>query len=67
MTNPDDIFDKETGMMTLNDHTVSTEFEIATHDAIVNNEIDFEFYGHLVSTSDAINVVQAITAQRTYH
>lgn len=63
----ENIFDKESGMLTLTNAAMEAAFEIATSRAIENNLFDFKFYGYTVETSDAIDVVQNIHAHRTYH
>jgi len=66
MTSPA-IYNESTGMLSITDHQVSTEFQIATHQALVNNKPEFEFHGYTIEISAAVIAMQAIRDSRTYH
>ncbi len=67
MSRRTDIYDTEAGVLSITDETMGCEFQFATHQAIVNMVTEFEFYGYVIETAVAIDVVRAITEQRTYH
>ena len=62
-----EIYDYETGMLSIVSDEMEAEFKVATCQAIENMQKEFEFYGYTVETSTAIDVVQAMLEQRTYH
>jgi len=64
---PPDIYNNETGMLSIATDEMEAEFKIATRQAIENNEAEFEFYGYIVDTATAIDVVRAMAEVRTYH
>ena len=53
--------------LTLDEVESQIEFQFATHQAIENNETEFEFQGYIVSTSKAIDALIEIVSRRTYH
>lgn len=61
------LYHHDTGMLSLVDDKMKAEFKVATRQAIENMEDEFTFYGCTVGTADAVDVVQAIEASRTYH
>jgi hypothetical protein len=51
----------------LDDVYDQVEFQIRTWQAVMDNEIEFEFQGFTVMTAAAIDVVNDIVDSRTYH
>ena len=53
--------------LTLEDPDEQLAFQFATWEAVENMETEFLFNGHVVLTVSAIDAVNDIIAQRTYH
>jgi hypothetical protein len=53
--------------LTLENPDEQVEFQIATHQALVNMEPEFLFQGFIVLTAHAVDAVNDIVAGRTYH
>lgn len=62
-----DIYNDNTGMLSLTSDAMEVAFEIATRQAVENNEDEFDFDGYTVETTIAIDVIQAMKNLRTYH
>jgi len=65
--NTKDIYNADTGMLSIVSDEMEAEFKVATRHAIENMLEEFEFYGYTIDTSTAVDVVQAMLARRTYH
>ena len=63
----EEIYDNDTGMLSIVSDEMEAEFKVATRQAIENNDLTFRFYGYEVETAVAIEVVQAMNERRTYH
>lgn len=63
----DDIYDTESGMLSIVGDEMEAEFKVATRQALESMAEDFMFYGYTIETSIAVDVVQAMLARRTYH
>ena len=53
--------------LVLDDPDDQVAFQLATHQAVVNMKLEFEFHGRLVLTAAALDAVNDIVAGRTYH
>lgn len=62
-----DIYDPVTGTLALRGIDMEVEFLIACHQAIENNECEFIFHGYTIEVGKAVDVLQAIASNRTYH
>ena len=62
-----EIYDRETGMLSITSDVMEAEFMVATQEALDKNEVEFEFYGYTVETETAMDVVQAMRELRVYH
>lgn len=62
-----DIYNDDTGMLSLTSDAMEVAFEVATRQAIENNKDVFDFDGYTIETAIAIDVIQAMKNQRTYH
>lgn len=51
----------------LDDVYDQVEFQIRTWQAVMDNEIEFEFHGFSIMTDAAVDVVNDIVDSRTYH
>lgn len=49
-----------------NDMTAA-EFKVATREALEKKSTEFEFYGHTVEVTDALEVITELEDGRTYH
>ena len=54
-------------ILKLEDPDEQVAFQLATYQAVVNMEPEFEFNGYTVLTDHAIDAVNDIVAGRTYH
>ena len=59
--------DTDTSILSLSDDMIAAEFRVATHKAVHNNLVEFDFYGYVISTEDAVDTVREMDATRTYH
>ena len=62
-----DIYDRETGMLSITDDITEAEFKVATRQALESNTLEFIFHGYLIETEIAMDVVQAMNERRTFH
>jgi len=62
-----DIYDEDTGMLSITDDIMEAEFKVATRQALENMQDEFKFHGYTIDTSTAVDVVQAMSERRTYH
>ncbi len=60
-------YDGSTGLLTVASTDMECEFEIAVYEAVRNCQTEFEFHGYIVDTAKAVDAVQEVIAQRTYH
>jgi hypothetical protein len=67
MSDLPNIYDQDTGMLSIVDDVMEAEFKVATHQAVESMAEDFMFHGYTIETSTAIDVVQAMLERRTYH
>lgn len=67
MSNESDIYNEDTGMLSISSDEMEAEFRMATRQAVENMDLDFDFHGYTIETAVAIDVVQGILAHRTYH
>lgn len=61
------IYDKETGMLSITDDVMEAEFKVATQQALDNNDLEFDFYGYVIETELAMDVMQTMNERRTFH
>ena len=45
-----DIYDRETGMLSITDDITEAEFKVATRQALDSNTLEFIFHGYLIET-----------------
>ena len=62
-----ELYDEDRGMLSLATETLEVEFKIAAAKAAAAKLDEFEFYGFIVETETAVEVVAAINKIRTYH
>jgi hypothetical protein len=62
-----DIYDTSSGLLSITDHQMATEFQFATHQALVNNKPEFDFHGYTIEIGAAVIAMQAIRSSRIYH
>lgn len=67
MSDLPDIYNENTGMISIVSDEMEAEFKVATRQALENMEEEFWFYGYTVETAIAVDVVQAMDERRTYH
>ena len=63
-----EIYDRLDGKQLFVDNDeIKAEFKVATRKAMERMDTDFEFYGYTVEVDDAIDVINEIESERTYH
>lgn len=62
-----DIYDPDTSTLSLRGLDMEIEFLFACHQAIENNQPEFIFHGYTIEVGKAVDVLQAISNNRTYH
>lgn len=62
-----DVYDRDTGMLSITDDVMEAEFKVATQQALESNTLEFDFHGYLIETEVAMDVVQAMNERRTFH
>ena len=60
-------YDEIAGALSITDDVIEAEFRVATRQAVEDMQEVFLFKGYTIDTSEAVDVVQAVLALRTYH
>ena len=60
-------FSEDEDLLTLENAEVEAAFRLATQQAVENNQAEFDFHGYTIEIDDAVEALEYISNNRTYH